>query len=104
MPPSSTVSPPTAGADSVTVKVTVFEPPLPSVTLTSAIDAARAASSLRIVTVADAGEPSDRPPVGFDSVTTNVSSASTVLSPSTVTLNVALVAPAPNVTVPDAAV
>ena len=79
---------------------------LPSATDTSAIDSdggGGAASSLEIVTVA-LDVPSVNPPVGLDSATVNVSLTSTVVSPSTVSVIVALVAPAANVTVPDAAV
>ena len=74
-------------------------------TLVPAIDTAGGGtSSFVIVTVALDGEPSVSPPVGLDSVTVNVSFGSTVVSPSTVTLIVALVAPGANVTTPDAAV
>jgi hypothetical protein len=94
--------------DKLTVNATVFDPELPSATdvLTGLIettggDAER--SSLVIVTVDLLAAPRVAPD-GADSVTVNVSSASTVASPATATLICLAVWPALNVTVPEAAV
>ena len=94
---------PTDACDRPTVNVTAAVPELPSTTdtLTGLIDTT-GRSSLVIVTV-DTAAPNVAPEAA-DSVTVNVSSASTVVSPSSVTLTCWEVCPAVNVTVPEAAV
>jgi len=92
-------NPPTAS----TVKVNASSPALPSAALSvvAAIDSVGGggASSFRIVAVAAAVPSVD--PVGADSVTVNVSSGSTTVSPATFTVIVAVAWPATNDTVPD---
>ncbi len=86
-----TVSVDPEGCDKLTVNVTVFDPELPSATdtligliETTGGDAER--SSLVIVTADVLAAPRVAPD-GADRVTVNVSSASSVASPATVTLN-----------------
>ena len=94
---------PTGACDKPTVTVAVAVPELPSTTdtLTGLIDTT-GTSSLVIVTV-DVVAPREAPE-GADSVTVNVSSASTAPSPATVTMMSWDVCPAVNVTVPETAV
>ena len=91
-------------AESVTVSVTVLLPLLPSTTEASAIesDGSGDASSLVITTSADPSAIVS--PTGADRFTLNDSSGSNTVSPRIVSEIVAVVAPAANVTVPDAAV
>ena len=88
-----------AGAESVTVKTAVTDPLLPSPTTASPMDREGCASSLRIVPCPC---PSARVAfVGLLRLTKNVSSASYLVSPFTVTLTGFEVSPGLNVRVPE---
>jgi len=102
-PRTTPKTPRTNSPTASTVKVNGVVPALPSAALSvvAAIDSVGGggASSFRIVAVAAAVPSVD--PVGADSVTVNVSSGSTTVSPATFTVIVAVAWPATNDTVPD---
>ena len=90
---------PLVSPDRVTVNVYAVVPLFPSSWSADNATIERLVSSFRTVAVADA-VPSIVPVLGFDSVTVNPSSGSTVVSPATFTVTVLLVSPAAKLTVP----